>query len=41
VEIEEQKKRMAQYHAERTESLEEHIIAQRVEEFTEKAMQAR
>ena len=41
VEIEEQKKRMAQYHAERIESLEEHIIAQRVEEFTEKAMQAR
>jgi hypothetical protein len=41
VELEEEKTRMAQDHAESAESLKEHIIAQRVEELTRKVAQAR
>jgi lipid II:glycine glycyltransferase (peptidoglycan interpeptide bridge formation enzyme) len=41
VELEEEKTRMAQDHAESAESLREHIIAQRIEELTDKVVQAR
>jgi hypothetical protein len=41
VELEEEKTRMAQDHAKSVESLKEHITVQRVEELTEKVVQAR
>jgi hypothetical protein len=41
VELEEEKTRMAQNHAESTESLKEHITTQRVEELTGKVVQVR
>jgi predicted RNase H-like nuclease (RuvC/YqgF family) len=41
VELEEEKTRMAQVHAESAESLKEHITMQMVEELTEKVVQAK